>query len=62
MCMNLLPACMTVYCVHGWCPQTSEQSVRFPKTELMDACEPPCEYQKLRKDMFCARATSVLNP
>ena len=36
MCMNILPTCMDVYHVRGWCSQRSEED---PGTGVTDGCE-----------------------
>lgn len=39
--MDVLPAHMYVHHVHAWCPWRSEDEVGFPKTGVMNDCEPP---------------------
>lgn len=36
-----LPTYMSVYRVHVWCPQRSEEGVRCPSTGILDGREPP---------------------
>lgn len=32
MCMCVLPVCMSVRCVHAWCPERLEVGTKFPGT------------------------------
>jgi len=42
MCMGVLPVCMSVCLIHGWCPWGPDEGVGFPKTGVKDSClEPP---------------------
>lgn len=40
--MTVLPACISVYHMHAWCPQRSEEGIRSPGTGVPDNCELPC--------------------
>jgi hypothetical protein len=40
--MDVLPACMSVYYIHDWCPLRPEKGVRSPKTGVPDGGELPC--------------------
>lgn len=42
MCMIILPAYMSS--PHVQCPQRPEGGVRFPDTEAVGGCGPPCEW------------------
>ena len=42
MCMNVLPAYMSVYHVHAWCPWRPEEGTGVPGTVVMDSCKLPC--------------------
>lgn len=37
--MNILPGSMFVYHIHAWCPQRSEELVRFPGTRVSGSCK-----------------------
>ena len=41
MCMSVLLACMTVYHMHVWCPQESEDVIGSPETGVADCCKTP---------------------
>ena len=41
MCMNVLPACMSVYYMYVWCPLMPEKSTRCPGTGVTDAYAQP---------------------
>ena len=47
ICMDILPACISVHCNHAWYSLRSEEDIRFPGTGVTDACEPPCECLEL---------------
>lgn len=48
--MTVLPACISVYHMHAWCPQRSEEGIRSPGTEVMDGCGPPYRYGEINPD------------
>jgi hypothetical protein len=41
MCLGVLPACMSVYHVHGWCLQKPEEGIKRFGTGGIGGCEPP---------------------
>lgn len=42
MCIGVLPICMSVFHIHDWCPQRSQESIRSPETGVSGSCEPSC--------------------
>jgi hypothetical protein len=40
--MGVLPACMSVYHVHAWCPQWLEEGIGSPGTRITDDFELLC--------------------
>lgn len=42
MCVSVLPGCILVHNMHAWCPQRSEEVIRFPGKGVKDGCTPPC--------------------
>lgn len=36
MSMSILPACISVYHIHAWCPQMSEEDIGFPGAGVMN--------------------------
>ena len=42
MCIDALPACIPVYQVSAWHPQSLSQGVRSPGAGVTAGCEPPC--------------------
>ena len=41
MCMNVLPACLSVHHMSAWCPGKPEEGIRFPRTGVTDGCKTP---------------------
>lgn len=52
MCMNVLPACKSVYHVNDCCLRKSEEGFRFPGTGDIDDWEPPWDAGNLTL-IFC---------
>jgi hypothetical protein len=39
VCMDVLPACISVHHLYAWCPQKPEEGIIFPGTEVTGGCE-----------------------
>ena len=50
MCLNVLPACMSVYYVHACCLWASEEDVRAPGTGVTGGCNLPCRCWELNTE------------
>ena len=42
LCLDVLPACMSVYNIHVWCPRRPVEGDRYPGTGAADSCELSC--------------------
>ena len=40
ICTSVLPACMSMYHMHAFCPQGSEKGIGYHGTGVVDGCEP----------------------
>ena len=50
MCMGASPICMSVFCVHAWPLQRSEEVIGSPGIWVKDTCELPHECWKSNLD------------
>jgi hypothetical protein len=51
------PACVSVCPVHAWCPQRSEEDIRFSGTEAKDRFELLCGHWELSSGLLeCVKA------
>lgn len=60
MCLNVLPACMSVWHVDVQWPKMSKEGIVAPRTGVMDGCQLPYGCWKLSRSF--ATLVSALNP
>ena len=47
VCMNVLPVCIYVYYMHGWCLRWQEEGAGSLGTRVIGSCGLPCECWEL---------------
>jgi hypothetical protein len=60
MYMDVLPTCMSVHLVFGWCPWKLEEGIRSLGTGIKDRFKRQCEYWESNMGSF-GRTTNVFN-